>query len=52
MKSIFLVIIREIGQKYLKKLKNALKTSKNALKSIKSATNAKKCKNAPKNYSG
>ena len=49
MRSIFLVIIREIGQKCPKKYKNALKMSKNALKSIKSAKNAKKCIKCPKN---
>jgi len=48
MRSIFLVIIRQIGQKCPKKLKNALKLSKNTPKMMISANNAKKAKNCPK----
>ena len=41
MKSSFLVIIREIGQKCLKKFKKCNENVKNAPKSIKSSKNAK-----------
>jgi len=51
MRSIFLEIIREIIQKYPKKLKNALKKSKYVLKSIKSAKNSINAKDTPKHCS-